>query len=56
MSASVIRHCDRCRQQTDNLPGDVRIHLGGRTLGTNLDHDLCASCTDQLRAWLNGGI
>jgi hypothetical protein len=49
----LIEHCDRCNEQADYLPGDVRIHLGGTTLGSTHYFDLCQDCLDDLRTFLH---
>lgn len=50
---TLIVKCDRCRVEADHLPGDVRIHLGGKTFGSKLFFDLCEECLDEIRVWLH---
>jgi hypothetical protein len=49
----LIEHCDRCDEQVEYLPGDVRIHMGGTTLGSTHMYDLCAECLAELREFLH---
>jgi hypothetical protein len=53
MAQLLIETCDRCGIEEDNLPGDIRIHMGGRTFGSTHCYDLCAACLAELREFLH---
>lgn len=49
----LIEKCDRCLEEFEHLPGEVKIHFGGSTFGTRLTYDLCAECLDDVRKLVN---
>ena len=48
----LIETCDRCKEESEHPLGDVKIHLGGTTFGTNLHCELCSDCLAELRVWM----
>jgi hypothetical protein len=54
MATIEVQQCDRCKKLSTQEPIGVCLTVVGGGDPDDVDHDLCASCADGVRAYLDG--